>query len=151
MLGGDGCVWYMVCDDMVGVGWAGKGGTGRWIEGLLGFVVWSGMHECSCSAVLLIAFSSCCPPPPSPFAVVVQYTSIRSVFSPINITSQTQPPLSTVFPIPAHPSAPLYHNSQFPTPRQNPSHLLTSPSHPPSNYLRPTKLFQEEKSDISFS
>jgi len=25
---GWGCVWYMVCDDMVGAGWAGKGGTG---------------------------------------------------------------------------------------------------------------------------
>jgi len=78
-------VWYMVCDDMVGVGWAGKGGTGRWIEGLLGFVVWSGMHECSCSAVLLIAFSSCCPPP-LPLLPLSFNILLSVLFSPLSIS-----------------------------------------------------------------
>lgn len=140
-------MWYMVCDDMVGAGWAGKGGTGWWIEGLLDFVVWSGMHECSCSTVLLIAFSSCPPPlgPPFPFAVVVQYTSIRSACSPINLTSQTQTPLSTAFPIPAHPSAPLYHNSQFsnPAPKPIPPPHLPFPS--PIKLSTPYQAFSRRK------
>ncbi len=68
-----------------------------------------------------------CPRPPFPFAVVVQYTSIRSAFSPINLTSQTQTPLSTAFPIPAHPSgAPL---PQFPI--SNPAPKPIPPPHLP--------------------
>ncbi len=151
------CVVCVVCDDMVGAGWAGKGGTGWWIEGLLDFVVWSGMHECSCSTVLLIAFSSWppLPPPPSrppfPFAVVVQYTSIRSAFSPINLTSQTQTPLSTAFPIPAHPSgAPL---PQFPIsqPRAK-THPTSSPPLPiPHQTIYALPSFFKKKRAISRS
>jgi len=140
VLGGDGCVWYMVS------------GTGCWIEGLLDFVVWSGMHECSCSTVLLIAFS---PPhaPAPPSLLPLSFNILLSVLlSPLSISRhKPKPLLAPHSPSQLIPPAPLYHNSQFPTPRQNPSHLLTSPSHSPSNYLRPTKLSQEEKNNISFS
>jgi len=117
----------------------------------LDFVVWSGMHECSCSTVLLIAFSSCpppwAPPPAPPSLLPLSFNILLSVLlSPLSISRhKPKPLLAPHSPSQLIPLAPLYHNSQFsnPAPKPIPPPHLPFPS--PIKLSTPYQAFSRRK------